>query len=126
MPKLESRIGRKVVFRPPLSAQKLGAPNLLGKIVDEVWADDAQRDPPTHGHDDPYCWGDYAFCSQLIEWQDGGYSIRLAYYRLPCKGLRWQFASQTTIETKPSIVKPLLERTLARTDWFAKPEVGRF
>jgi hypothetical protein len=118
MPKLESHIGRKVEFRPPVSAQKKGAPNQIGKIVDEVWADEAQRDPLIHDHDNPHCWGDYAFCSQLIEWEGGGDSIRLAYYRLPCKGKNWQFASQTTVETKPSIIKPLLERTLAKADWF--------
>lgn len=128
MPKLESHIGRKVEFRPPVSAQKRGAENnkKVGKIVDEVWADEAQRDPPIHDHDDPECWGDYAFCSQLIEWEEGGFSIRLAYYHLPCKGDRWQFASQMTVETKSSIIKLLLERTLAKTDWFTKPEVRRF
>jgi hypothetical protein len=127
MPKLESHIGRKAEFQPPASAQKHGAKKkVVGKIVDEVWADEAQRDPPVHDHDDPDCWGDYAFCSQLIEWVGGGYSIRLAYYHLPCKGRHWQFASQMTVETKPSIIRPLLERTLAKTDWFNKPELGRF
>jgi len=71
-----------------------------------------------HDHNDPHCWGHYAFCSQLIEWDDGTYSIRLAYYRLPCKGGEWRFASQTTVEHWPSTIKLLLERTLAKTDWF--------
>lgn len=121
MPKLESHIGRKVEFRPPVSAQKKGARNLIGKIVDEVWADESQRNPPVHNHDDANCWGDYAFCSQLIEWNDGTYSIRLAYYRRSCKGHRWRFASQTTVEYWPSTIKLLLERTLAKTDWFVGP-----
>src|SRR5262245_23881565 len=119
MPKIQSTIGKRVVFKAPPSLP--GAKNRIGKIVDEIWADEVQRDPPRHDHDDPNCWGHYAFCSQLIEWQESGYSIRLAYYRLPCKGSRWLFASQTTIDTKPSTVKRLLELTLARNDWFKKP-----
>ncbi|MGA9602537.1 MAG: hypothetical protein WBQ82_00315 [Methyloceanibacter sp.] len=103
-----------------MSARERGAKDCVGKIIDEMWAIESQRDPPPHTHDDPDCWGDYAFCSQLIEWQDGGHSIRLAYYHLPCKGTHWRFASQTTVETKLSTIKRLLERTLAKTHWFTK------
>jgi len=111
-----------VRFRPPLSASKQGTPDIVGKIVDEVWADEAQRDPPMHDHNDPHCWGDYAFCSQLIRWKkDDSYSIRLAYYRRACKETRWRFASQMTVETWPSAIKLLMERTLAKADWFTKP-----
>ena len=46
MPRLRDHIGDKVTYRPPLSAQKQGAPNRVGKIIDEVWAIDPQRDPP--------------------------------------------------------------------------------
>jgi hypothetical protein len=63
MPRLRDHIGDKVTYRPPLSAQKQGAPNRIGDIIDEVWAIDSQRDPPKHEHNDPHCWGDYAFCS---------------------------------------------------------------
>jgi hypothetical protein len=83
MPRLRSHIGDQVKYKPPLSARKQGAPNRIGRIEDEVWAIDAQRDPPKHDHNDPNCWGDYAFCSQLIKWDEGG-SIRLTFYRLPC------------------------------------------
>lgn len=122
MSKLGSRIGKPVEFKAPRSAQRLGAKPHKGKIIDEVWADERQRDPPRHNHNDPACWGDYAFCSQLIEWQEGGHSIRLAYFRRPCGKDDWQFASQTTIETKPSTIKRLLERTLEKADWFTKSE----
>jgi hypothetical protein len=117
--KLESHIGRKVTFGPPETMPD--APNREGEIVDEVWADEAQRDPVAHNHDNPHCWGHYAFCSQLIRWGDGTYSIRLAYYRRPCKGGRWRFASQTTVETWPSTIKLLLERTLEKKEWFEGP-----
>ena len=122
MPKLKSHIGQKVQYGPPASTRR-GA-NLVGEIVDEVWAIEAQRDPPEHDHDDLNCWGDYAFCSQLIQWQNGGYSIRLAYYHLPCKGPVWKFASQTTVDTKPSIIKPLRERTLAKAIGFLNQRSG--
>ena len=119
---LESKIGKQVRFCPPKDARERGAQDRLGKIVDEVWAIESQRDAPKHTHNDPNCWGDYAFCSQLIEWTDGGYSIRLAYYRQRSGQDHWEFASQTTFETRPSTVKALLERTLAKSDWFTKPE----
>lgn len=122
MPKLESNIGKKVTFKAPPTLRSQGALPHVGKIVDEVWADEAQRDPPPHDHVDPHCWGNYAFCSQLIEWENGGYTIRLAYYRLPCRGSRWYFASQTTIETYASTIKALMNRTLEKVDWFTKPE----
>jgi hypothetical protein len=87
MPRLRDHIGDKATYRPPLSAQRRGAPNRIGKIIDKVWAIDSQRDPLKHEHNGPHCWGDYALCSQLIEWQEGGHSIRLTYYRLPWRSL---------------------------------------
>jgi hypothetical protein len=120
---LKSTIGKQVIFRPPKDALQRGAQARVGKIVDEVWAIDSQRDASKHTHNDPNCWGDYAFCSQLIEWTDGTYSIRLAYYRQRCGQDHWEFASQTTIETWPSTIKALFERTLAKSDWFTKPEM---
>jgi hypothetical protein len=120
--RLESKIGKQVRFRPPLDARKRGAQDRIGKIVDEVWAAEAQRDAPKHTHHDPNCWGNYAFCSQLIEWKDGGFSIRLAYYRQRCGQDHWEFASQTTLETRPITIKALMERTLQKADWFLKPE----
>ena len=40
MPRLRDHIGDKVTYRPPLSAQKQGALNRIGEIIDEVWAID--------------------------------------------------------------------------------------
>lgn len=117
-PELRSHIGNRVRFKAPVSLQPLGAPDRTGKIVDEVWADESQRNPVFHDHKDPHCWGHYAFCSQLIEWDDGRRTIRLAYYRLACRGPYWRFAGQTTIETFPSILKSLMERTLSKAEWF--------
>jgi hypothetical protein len=120
--RLESKIGKQVRFRPPQDARQRGAQDRIGKIIEEVWANESQRNALKHTHNDPDCWGDYAFCSQLIEWNDGGYSIRLAYYRQRCGQDHWEFASQTTLETRPSTIKALLERTLAKSDWFTRPE----
>ena len=65
--------GKKVRFRAPKGV----AGGLKGEVVDEVWASDSQLDAPKHVPDhDLACWGDYAFCSQLIKWDNGGYSIR--------------------------------------------------
>ncbi len=118
MPLLRSHIGDSVRFKPPMSLRDRGAGDRVGKIIDEVWADEGQRDPPKHEHSDPNCWGDYAFCAQLVEWIDDDRTIRLAYYRLPCGGSRWRFASQTSIETHPEIIGALFKRTLAKVDWF--------
>ncbi len=119
---LRSHIGDPVTFNAPITARRLGAGARKGKIIDEVWAIESQRDPPKHTHKDANCWGDYAFCSQLIEWQEGGHSIRLAYYWRPCVKDNWLFAGQTTIETKPSTIRALMEQTLAKPEWFTKSE----
>ena len=124
---LESKIGKAVKFGPPRDAHRKGANTRNGKIVDEVWAIESQRDAQKHvPHHHVDCWGDYAFCSQLIEWENGGYSIRLAYYRQRCGEDHWEFASQTTVETIPTTIKALLERTLAKTDWFTKPTSSKY
>jgi hypothetical protein len=121
MPYLKSTIGKPVKYGPPKSAQKLGASKRVGKVVDEVWAIDSHRDPPKHEHNDPNCWGNYAFVSQLIEWQDG-YSIRLTYYHLSCGAPFWRFGGQTSIEAKLSTIKLLLAQTLDKADWFTRQE----
>ena len=41
---LESKIGKAVKFGPPRDAHRKGANTRNGKIVDEVWAIEAQRD----------------------------------------------------------------------------------
>jgi hypothetical protein len=40
---LESKIGKPVRFRPPQDARRKGAKDRLGKIIDEVWADESKR-----------------------------------------------------------------------------------
>jgi hypothetical protein len=97
-----------------------------GKIVDEVWVDPWLDETPVHPpgctgipDGDGQCWGDYAFCAQLIEWDYGKRSIRLAYYRRRCGELNWQYASQMTVDFYPETIKVLLENTLAKSDWFA-------
>lgn len=66
-------------------------------------------------------WGDYSFCSQLIEWDTGERSVRLAYYRRRAGEDHWEFASQMTVCSDPATIKELLERTLAKTEWFTAP-----
>jgi hypothetical protein len=56
-PRLRDHIGDRVTYRPPLSAQRQGAPNRIGKIIDEVWAIVSQHDPPKHEHNDPHSGG---------------------------------------------------------------------
>jgi hypothetical protein len=67
------------------------------------------------------CWGDYSFCGQLIKWNDNTHSIRLAYYRRRCGDDCWEYASQMTVNAEWQIIKPLLERTLAKKSWFQEP-----
>src|SRR5450759_1440022 len=50
MPRLRDHTGDKVTYKAPLSAQRQGAPKRIGIIMGEVWANDAQRDPPKHTH----------------------------------------------------------------------------
>src|SRR5689334_9714492 len=118
---LSSRIGRSVNFGSPQDVHQQGGRPASGTIIDEVWADPDMNispmhcQPCEHGND---CWGDYSFCGQLIEWNDGTYSIRLAYYRRRCKEDWWEYASQMTVNAPWQIIKSLLERTLAKTTWF--------
>jgi hypothetical protein len=109
--KLPSTVNNPVEFRPPKDVRTKNpkAPSRRGKIVEEVWAEFIE----TFGD-----WGDYAFCSQLIEWQDGKRSIRLAYFRRKVGTCEWEIASQTTVESECAIIGNLLRRTLAQTSWF--------
>jgi hypothetical protein len=121
---MKSTIGKPVKYGPPDSAKKLGAAERGGgKVVDEVWAIDAQRDAAKHDHPhDPDCWGDYVFLSQLIAWPCGGHAIRLTYYHQRCGSDSWLYGGQTSIESIPSTIKTLLEKTLNKADWFTRQE----
>jgi hypothetical protein len=72
-------------YSAPQDVQNKQGSATVGKIIDEVWADEALNLPPPHpqpcssGH---HCWGDYSFCAQLISWNGKDENdIRLAYYR---------------------------------------------
>jgi hypothetical protein len=116
---LATTIGKTVTFKAPKATG--GAPSRHGKVVDEVWDVDlahhnnkAVHTQAQHQH----CWGDYAFLSQLIEWDSGDRSIRMGYYMRHCGQDGWFFASQMTIEADPSTIEALCKGTLAKLQWF--------
>jgi len=115
---LTSRIGRRVRYGRPKDVQQAGGKAASGTIIDEVWADPEINKKPSRPGRDSNDWGDYSFCSQLIKWDDGWYSIRLAYYRRRCGEDRWRFASQMTVSSEWDTIKALLEKTLAKENWF--------
>jgi hypothetical protein len=117
--KLTSRIGTRVRFGAPRDVAAIGGAAGLGTVVDEVWAVPEINDAPSRPAGDPNDWGDYSFCAQLIKWESGEHSIRLAYYRRRAGEDHWEYASQTTVNSDVRTIKVLLERTLARQDWFA-------
>lgn len=115
---LTSRVGRRVWFGAPKDVAVAGGSGGGGTIVDEVWADpEINRSPPRKANpaDD---WGDYSVCAQLIRWDSGEHSIRLAYYRRRVGESYWRFGSQMTVNSEWTTIKQLLERTLAKDDWF--------
>jgi hypothetical protein len=122
---LTSRIGRPVRYGAPADVSRRGGAAGEGVIIDEVWADPSlnskrpHREPCKWGKE---CWGDYSFCAQLIEWNDGSpHQIRLAYYRRRCGEDAWEYASQMTVSGEWKIIQRLLTRTLAKTTWFKDP-----
>lgn len=118
--KLVSRVGCRVRFGAPHDVHQAGGAPGYGTIIDEVWAYPEVNDSPARtsgGYDD---WGDYSFCSQLIRWDDGTHSIRLAYYRRRAGEDHWEYASQMTVSSDPQTIKTLLERTLAKVSWFVE------
>jgi len=115
---LKSRIGVPVRYSAPRDVAKAGGNQNQGTIVDEVWADPQINIAPPRKRQNKDDWGDYSFCSQLIKWQDGSHSIRLAYYRRRTGEDFWEYASQTSVSSDWRTIKMLLENTLAKTDWF--------
>lgn len=116
--KLTSRIGTSVTFSPPETLKDKGGKHYCGKVIDEVWADEEVNSSEPRKPRSEDDWGDYSFCAQLIEFQDGERMIRLAYYRRPPGEDYWRFASQTTITTDRINIKKLFEKTLLKNDWF--------
>ncbi len=93
-------------FNPP-EAVPDGKPR-KGKVVDYVDVDPVE-DPE---------WGWYYYVSELIEWSGGGKSVRLAYYYAPHGSNRWLWGGQYSIEDEPLVIKALIDRTLAKSNWF--------
>jgi len=119
--RLTTRVGCSVRFGAPADVLTRGGAAGHGTIVAEVWADPSINDLPPRPIDDPHDWGDYSFASQLIHWNDGSYSIRLAYYRRRIGEDYWEYASQMTVNADTAIVKELLEHTLEQQAWFSNP-----
>jgi hypothetical protein len=119
---LTSRIGRHVRFGAPGDVRAKGGSSVGGTILDEVWTNpELNASSPHQQPCDTHCWGDYAFCSQLIQWSDGSRnwrSIRLAYYRRRCGEDAWEYAAQMTVNAEPEEIKALCEKTLAKNSWF--------
>ena len=107
-------------FNPPQDVQKSGGFASRGFIIDEVWAKPEVNHSPKINNNIKRSWGNYSFCSQLIKWEDGSHSIRLAYYRRRVGENYWEFAGQTTITSEPSTIKKLLVKTLAKKEWFKR------
>jgi hypothetical protein len=121
---LSTRIGRPVRYSAPKDVHGRGGKAVWGVIEDEVWADESLNTSPARPCEGIEDWGDYSFCAQLIKWNprpdlpDGEHSIRLAYYRRRAGEDWWEFAGQTTVSSDCQTIKALLEKTLARTQWF--------
>jgi len=107
----DSMIGKPVHFGPPGDVRAGGGTGSTGLVEDEVWVLDLEGDPGAP-------WGEYSFFAQRIRWEEGGYSIRLGYYRKRMGEKHWEFGSQTTVNSNPKTIRKLLEDTLGRRDWF--------
>ena len=120
---LTSRIGARVRFGAPRDVASAGGKAGHGVVVDEIWADPSLNRSPPRKPTGPNDWGDYSFCAQLIQWEDGEFSIRLAYYRRRTGEDFWEYASQTTVNSDWRTIKSLLTRALSKDGWFRdKPE----
>ncbi len=115
---LSSKIGKRVHYGAPNDVRKKGGRSKSGKIVDEVWANKKLNASHRRRRKSVNDWGDYSFCAQLIKWESGEHSIRLAYYRRRAGEERWQYASQMTVDTGWKTIKALLQSTLAKENWF--------
>lgn len=115
---LTSRIGCRVQFTVPKDVKLRGDGVDYGEIVDEVWADPDINKSSPRKHERENDWGDYSFCAQLIKWDEEEYSIRLAYYRRRAGEDFWEFASQMSVNSNWQTIKALLEKTLAKKQWF--------
>lgn len=116
--KLKSRIGATVRFGAPRDVASAGGKASHGTVIDEIWADPSLNRSRSRKPTGPNDWGDYSFCAQLIKWNDGDFSIRLAYYRRRAGEDYWEYASQTTVNSDWRTIKSLLTRALTKEGWF--------
>jgi hypothetical protein len=117
--KLSSRVRRRISFGPPTDVAGRGGTAVAGTIIDEVWADlELNKCPPHHRpcHYGLHCWGDYAYCSQLIKWDDGTNGTRVVCYRRRCGEDFWELVGQLTANVQT--IRTLFERTLVKDLWF--------
>jgi hypothetical protein len=125
---LPPRKGNRVTYGAPQDVAARGGRSQTGVIVDEIWEDDTINSKPAQACLSANDWGAYSFFAQLIKWDattespDGEYSIRLGYYRRRAGTDEWRFAGQTTVSSTPAQIKSLLEKTLAKKEWFEMPE----
>lgn len=128
---LTTRIGRHVKFRRPQDvARRIGDGVQRGKIVGEIWENQAINLSKPHKHHRTNCWGDYSFFAQLIEWNDEGsapwYQVRLGYWRRRCGENTWEMAGQTTATARWGVIKRLCKKTLDMNSWQGeKPEFSK-
>jgi hypothetical protein len=115
---LVSRKGQRVNYKAPNDVRAKGGDYIRGEIIDEIWADETINTSPAKKEFDLHDWGDYSFFAQLIKWDEGGYNLRMGYYRRRAGEDWWEFAGQTTISGEPNGLKSLLEKTLAKKEWF--------
>lgn len=113
----DSMIGSRVRFGPPGDVKRKGGGAIYGTVLDEVRQLDDKSRSGTRGHSSR-SWGRYCFFAQLIEWDDRPRSIRLGYFRKRTGEKHWEFASQTTVNSEPPIVRGLLVKVLAKRKWF--------
>lgn len=115
---LTPRIGAPVRYGAPEDVHKAGGVAVKGVIIDEVWADPEINKKPVRSSNGKDDWGDYSFCAQCIKWNNDDYTIRLAYYRRRAGEDCWEYASQMTVDSDWRTIKALLEKTLAKSNWF--------
>lgn len=117
MEKLTSTIGNPVNFSCPKDVGQAGGCDCSGTVIDEVWADPPLKDQPPRTASGPSDWGDYAFLAQLIQWKEGGQSVRLGYYRRPAGQKHWRFGSQMSVTITATGMEPFLRSILAKKAW---------
>ena len=104
---LPERVDREVTFAAPKAVA--GSAVRKGRVVDAVSVGPVKDDD----------WGWYLYFSELIEWTGARKkSVRLSYYYAPFGSKKWLWGGQYSIEESASVIKELLEKTIAKKEWF--------